>query len=226
MQEPRDYDNVDFLLGSRNGLEGQLKDLDQEDLKDLNTYLTHVDRDQAPIRDWRDLLADGQVDRLFSETELYYLFQEAYEPENITLNAKIEDDANSKDFDFRISPSTFDSRIWVEVTLTDIHSTMKNIGGGRMPIDKTGRTIDNKLKSDFKCARKKLSEDEVLVLAVFLQDPDNQSVDIRRWLDEEYYDVREFCDGLLTFTHNTETKLSYHSFTENGRAIESLMEDL
>lgn len=216
---PRGYPNINDLLGETpiDGEEtfGKYK---RPDLQLVNKHLTAVDKSD-PTGDWLNEIKKGEVDRInsvFAELYLLYYLREVYGAEQVSMNATLYDGRDSKDFDLLLT--TDDRDIWIEVTKPD-HSTALEGGTWFRKGSRTTNSIDRKLKNKFGPARDAVSEDVVLVLAVYLEEQTTQGFDIGRWLDEDYYDVGYFSDGWLMFTHLGDPDFEYLLFTDNGASV-------
>ncbi|WP_135830700.1 hypothetical protein [Halorussus halobius] len=214
---PRGYPNIAELLGeTRIDGEELLGKFKRPDLKIINKYLTAVDVDSDPTKDWLREIEKGDVNRInsvFAELYLLYYLRELYGTEQVSMNAELSDDRDSKDFDLRLN--TDDQDIWIEVTKPD-HAEVLEGGFGFGMGKRTTNSIDRKLKNKFGPARDAVSDDVTLVLAVYQEEEMMQGFEIGRWLDEDYYDVGDFSDGWVTFTYLGEPDFEYGAFTENG----------
>jgi len=214
---PRGYPNIDALLGETT-IDGEdlLGKFKRPDLQVINKYLAAVDVESDPTLDWLNEIRQEEVDRInsvFAELYLLYYLREVYGSERVTMNAALSDCSDSKDFDLRLC--TDDREILIEVTKPDHVSKLEGDVGFGMG-KRTTNSIDRKLKNKFKPARDAVSEDTVLVLAVYQEEAITQGFEIGRWLDEDYYDVGDFSDGWVTFTYLGEPDFDYHAFTDNG----------
>ncbi|SNZ12311.1 hypothetical protein SAMN06269185_1605 [Natronoarchaeum philippinense] len=221
---PRGYENIDALLGSRH-VDGErlLGKFKRPDLEKINACLSVVDPDEDPTKDWLNELEKNDVDRInsiFAELILLYHLRTAYGRDQVVMNARI-DGKGSKDFDLRVL--TEEDDVWIEVMKPDYAASLPD-EVGFISGDKTGNSIDNKLKKKFEDARDHAPDGAVLVLAAYLEEQITQGLEISQWLDEDYYDVGEFCDGWLTYTHLTETEIGYQSFTEAGERCRTLFD--
>ncbi|MDL0126405.1 hypothetical protein PNQ92_13475 [Halobacterium salinarum] len=175
-----------------------------------------MDVDSDPTKDWLREIEKGDVNRInsvFAELYLLYYLRELYGTEQVSMNAELSDDRDSKDFDLRLN--TDDQDIWIEVTKPD-HAEVLEGGFGFGMGKRTTNSIDRKLKNKFGPARDAVSDDVTLVLAVYQEEEMMQGFEIGRWLDEDYYDVGDFSDGWVTFTYLGEPDFEYGAFTENG----------
>lgn len=221
---PRGYQNIDDLLGS-NRVKGEelLGKFKRPDLQRIDTWLSVVDPENDPTKDWLNELNKEDVDRINSVTAemlLLYHLREVYSCDRVSLNAHL-DGRGSKDFDIRVS--TEEEDVWVEIVKPDYAASIPD-EVGFISGDTTGNSIDRKLKQKFETARDCLSDDVVLVLATYLEERVSQGFHIGQWLDEDYYDVGEFCDAWLTYTHVGETELQYQPFTEDGERCSVVFE--
>ena len=149
-----------------------------------------------------------------------YQLRTTYGRDRVSLNAHIDGD-RSKDFDIRVSTTQED--VWIEIVKPDYASSLPE-EVGFISGDTTGNSIDRKLKQKFEDGREKLPDDTVLVLATYLEEQVTQGLQIGQWLDEDYYDVSEFCDAWLTYTHLLETEMQYQSFTDDGERCRAIFE--
>jgi hypothetical protein len=220
MSSLENYQNIRKLFGKEKGdsfTKGEelLSKFREQNLETINQCLSVVNFDQEPTQDWiRDFNSEN-IDRAnsaFAEILLLYHLREKFGSEKVEINAKITEKSDSKDFDLRLS---LDEEVWIEVVKRDFSSNIPE-DGGFISNQGTGKTIDNKLKDKFEEARNFLSEDKILILGVYLEEMTTQSLQIGKWLDEEYYDVSKFCDGIVTYTHLTETRFEFYPFTAKG----------
>lgn len=223
---PRGYPNINDLLGETpiNGEElfGKFK---RPHLQLINKYLTLVDVESDPTLDWLNEIKKGDVDRInsvFAELYLLYYLREVYGTEQVSMNAALSNDSDSKDFDLRLI--TDDQDIWIEVTKPDHASVLEGGWFGRGT--RTTNSIDRKLKNKFGPARDAVNDDVVLVLAVYQEERLTQGFEIGRWLDEDYYDVGDFSDGWITFTYLGDPDFEYHPFTESGACCNDVFKAL
>lgn len=221
---PRGYQNIDALLGEQpvkgEKLLGKFK---RPDLELINTCLSVVDPKKDPTKDWLNELKKQDIDRINSVTAeliLLYHLRTTYGHDQVSLNAHIAGE-NSKDFDIRVS--TEEEDVWVEIVKPDYAASIPE-SVGFVSGETTGNSIDRKLRQKFETARDELSADTVLVLATYLEEQVTQGLQIGQWLEEDYYDVGEFCDAWLTYTHLTETEIQYQTFTEDGERCRAVFE--
>jgi len=223
---PRGYQNIDALLGDRH-LKGEelLGKFQRPDLEKINTWLSVACPEKDPTKDWLNALKQQNIDRVNSVTAemiLLYHLRKTYYQNRVSLNAHI-DDKESRDFDIRIS--TEEEDVWIEIVKPDYAASIPDAGGS-ISGDTTGNSIDRKLKRKFKSARDYSPDDAVLVLATYLEEQVAQGLQIEQWLHKDYYDVGEFCDAWLTYTHLTETKIQYQPFTKAGERCSVVFEKL
>jgi hypothetical protein len=91
---------------------------------------------------------------------------------------------------------------------------------------RTASSIDRKLENKFEPARDVVSDDVTLVLAVYQEAQTIQGFEIGRWLDEDYYDVGDFSDGWVTFTHTGSPDFAYGAFTDDGVRCSEIFDEL
>jgi len=224
---PRGYPNIKDLLGET-AIEGEelLGKYKREELQLINEYLTAVDVNSEPTLDWLNGIRQNKVDRINSvlaELSLLYYVREVYGEGQVSMNATLSDENGSKNFDLRLTTSEHD--IWIEVTKPDHASELEGeieFGFGK----RTTNSIDMKLKDKFDPARDAVSDDVVLVLAVYQEEHITQSLEIGRWFDEDYYDIGDFSDGWLMFRYFGEPDFEYHAFTEKGSGCYDTFEAL
>lgn len=224
---PRGYPNIDDLLGE-DRVEGEelLGKFKRPDLQLINKYLTAVDIESDPTLDWLNEIRQNEEDRInsvFAELYLLYYLRGLYGAEKVSMNAKLSDDDDSKDFDLRLTAD--DQDIWIEVTKPDYAAKLKNGFGFGMGT-RTTNSIDRKLKNKFGPARDTVDDDVALVLAVYQEERMTQGLEIGRWLDEDYYDVGDFSDGWIMFTNLGNPDFEYHAFTEDGERCNDVFEAL
>lgn len=225
------YSNISMLFEKHTGDsvsvgEEMLSEFKERDLEDIDQFLSVVNFDQEPTEDWVEEFNKKDLDRTnsaFAEILLLYHLRENFGGQKVDMNAKITSKASSKDFDLKLS---LEDETWIEIVKRDWSSDIPE-GGGFMSAEGTEKTIDCKLKDKFEEARKELSGDETLILGVYLEEMMGQSLEIGKWLSQEYYDVSEFCDGLITFSHLAETRFDYYPFTEKGEeALDNIESEL
>ena len=223
---PRGYQNIDALLGDRyvkgEELLGKFK---RPDLKKIDTWLSVVNPNEDPTKDWLNELKQQDVDRINSATAemlLLYHLRETFGRDRVSLNAHI-DGKESKDFDIHVSTEKED--LWIEIVKPDYAASIPD-EVGFISGDTTGNSIDRKLMRKFESARDHIPDDAVLILATYLEEQVTQGLQIKQWLGEEYYEVGEFCDAWLTYTHLTETEMQYQAFTQDGKRCGVVFERL
>lgn len=226
LKSPRGYPNINRLLGSktRQG-ERLLGKFKRTDLEHINEWLTVVDFENDPTKDWLRELQKEDTDRINSvvaELILLYHLRVTYGQDQVKLNAHI-DGEGSKDFDIRVS--THDEDVWIEVVKPDYAAQLSG-GVGFISGERSGNAIDRKLRGKFRIARERLPQDAVLILGVYLEEKLTQGLHIHQWLDEEYYDVGDFCDGWLTYTHLAETDLEYYPLTDDGERCADVFKNM
>jgi len=220
---PRGYQNITEFLGEGH-VQGErlLGKFKRPDLEMIDECLTVVDKQEDATKDWINELRKEDVDRInsvFAELVLLYQLRTAYGNECVSLNAHV----GKKDFDLRLTVDGED--VWIEVTKPDFTDALSD--GFAMGFSKTTQnSIDRKLKRKFKKARDSAPEDAVLILGIYYEEQNNQNFAMERWLDQEYYDVGEICDGWLSYTHLTNTQIGYQSFTNAGKRCRSLFEEM
>ena len=218
---PRGYPNIDEFLGDGH-VEGErlLGKFRRRDLEVINECLTVVDNEVDATKDWFNELRKEDVDRInsvFAELVLLYHLRTVYGRERVSLNACV----GEKDFDLRLT--TEEEDVWIEVTKPDFADSLSNSFGWGLP-KTTQNSIDRKLKSKFEEARNRAPKDAVLILGIYCEEQINQGFAMGQWLDEEYYDVGEICDGWLSYTHLIDTQIGYQSFTDAGERCRALFD--
>jgi len=208
-----------------------LSELSDHHLESIEKCLSVVDIGDEPTKDWIDGFRKGTggTTSAFAEMILLYHLRENFGEENVEMNARITEDSESTDFDLRLP---LEDDVWIEITRRDIFNDMSELQAGEAPEEQVrsisdggaGKAVDKKLMKDFKDARNELSEDKILIIGLYLEKISGQLLEVGNWLDQEYYDVTRFCDGLIAFSHMGETtKFEYYSFTDKGKkALEKL----
>lgn len=218
---PRGYPNINEFLGDSH-VQGErlLGKFKRRDLGVIDECLTVVDSEADATKDWYNELCKEDVDRInsvFAELVLLYHLRTIYGRGRVSLNARV----GEKDFDLRLT--TEEEDVWIEATKPDFADSLS--GGFVFGFPKTTQnSIDRKLKSKFEEARERAPEDAVLILGIYCEDRINQGFAMEQWLDEEYYDVGEICDGWLSYTHLTDTQIGYQSFTDAGERCRVLFD--
>ncbi|EMA14210.1 hypothetical protein C442_20351 [Haloarcula amylolytica JCM 13557] len=218
---PRGYSNIDEFLGDRH-VQGErlLGKFKRRDLEVIDECLTVVDKKEDATKDWFNELQKRNIDRInsvFAELVLLYHLRTVYGRERVSLNARV----GEKDFDLRLK--TDEEDVWIEVTKPDFADALSDGFGWGLP-KTTQNSIDRKLKSKFEEARDRAPVDAVLVLGIYCEEQINQGFAMGQWLNEEYYDVGEICDGWLSYTHLTDTQIGYQSFTHTGERCRALFD--
>jgi len=221
---PRGYEYIDALLGDppTKG-EELLGKFRRPKLELINTCLSVVDIEDDQTKDWVNEIRKKDIDRINSiiaEMLLLYHLRSTFGYEQVSLNAKICG-SDSKDFDIHVTAEEED--IWIEVVKPDFSASLPE-EVGFISGDTTGNSIDRKLKNKFRMARDELPEGTVLILANYVEQWTMQGMEIGQWLDEDYYDVGDICDGWLTYSGLGKTDFDYRSFTEAGKASNRIFE--
>lgn len=220
LPSPRGYEYVDTLLGDRSDSEPPewertLGKFMRQDLELINECLSVVDFDDDPTRDWMSEIRKGDIDptnSVFAEMLLLYHLRIKLGHDSVRMNALFSGD--TKDVDIRVTMDDWD--VWIEVYKPDYIGKIPE-GGEFISTEATGTSVGNKLRKKFNSTREQLPEDAVVILAVYLVEELGQSLQLTRWLDQEYFDVGEYCDGLLTFSHlSFPTEFTYLPITSAG----------
>lgn len=232
---PREYEYINEFLGPIGGIrtdtiEAELAELTEFELGLINNCLSAIDFDNDPTRDWRRELYNGNPQRFFSELILVTHLRDQFGRENVAMNATIQG-PGSKDFDIRILNDEHD--VWVEIVTPDFAGQFETddgeYQGGFIGGTRTSNAIDRKLRGEFKLAREHLPSDSVLVLAVYYEAGILQNLTAGKWLDEDHYDVAEYCDAWIEYTHPSPSKqlttqIVYSPFSETGGNVGPLMD--
>jgi len=216
---PRGYKHIDALLGEHSAddppeWERDLGKLMREDLETINTCLSVVN-DTDPTKDWMREIRKGNLDRtnsVFAEMLLLYHLRIELEHSSVQMNVRF--DENGKDVDFRVITNDWD--VWIEVYKPDYLNQIPE-GGGWFSPEATGTSTGNKVREKFDGDRERFPDDAVVVLAVYLVENITQGFQLERWFDQDYFDVGDYCDALLTFTHLTfPTEFQHRPITPAG----------
>jgi len=232
LPSPRGYEHINTLLGKHSDgkppeWERNLGRFMRGDLELINTCLSVVDFDNDATKDWLRELRKGNVDRtnsVFAEILLLYQLRSELGPELVQTNANIGQQDLGKDVDVRVTVDDWD--VWLEVYKPDYLDNIPE-GGGFISPEATGTAVGNKLRKKFDNAREQLPEDAVIILAVYLVEGFGQRFGLERWLQQDYFDVGEYCDGFLTFTHlSFPTEFSFYPTTPAGEDCQAFVETI
>lgn len=222
LPSPRGYEYIDTLLGEHSDGEPPEWELNlgkfkRQDLNLINTCLSVVNFEDDATKDWLRELRKREIaptNSVFAEMLLLYHFRSELGPKPVQTNAQIGLEDDGKDVDIRVILDDWD--MWVEVYKPNWVDKLPESVGFISP-ESTGTAVGNKLRKKFDGARNQLPEDAVIILAVYLVDSLNQELGLEQWLNEDYFDVGEYCDALLTFSHLTfPTEFTYWPLTPAG----------
>lgn len=229
MVEPRDYPQIDEFLGESgrrtDTIEENLAIMTRQDFENLSSALDYIGPDD-PEGDWKNEMYKGNVTRAFSEIILCWHFRRVLGQNAVTLNAEYTD--TGKDFDLLVKWRGHD--YWIDVRTPDgALGEVQAKGGGYISGRGTGSSIDNKLKKQFALARETLSEDAILVLAVYL----NATFLDQLLIGKRYHDIDEedhpgqYCDAFLEFYHRQgKTVMDVREWTDKGAVVAELHKEL
>ncbi|WP_127341359.1 hypothetical protein [Halorubrum sp. 48-1-W] len=225
---PRSYRNIDEFLGDQSVTgERLLGKFRRGDLQLFDKYLTAVDVESDPTKDWLNMIQqenEHRINSLFAELSLLYYLRKVYGHNKVTLNVPLGEERGSKDFDLRLRTQNED--IWIEVVKPDHVEQLEKEGPMFGMGTRTGNSISRKLEDKFKLARDTAHDDVILVLAVYQEEGLTQGFEISRWIDEGYYDIGELSDGWITYTHLADPHFNYGAFSENGMRCSEIFENL
>jgi len=232
LPSPRGYENIDTLLGEQSGdrppeWERDFGEFMRQDLELIDTCLSVVDFENDATKDWLREIRKGDIDRtnsVFAEMLLLYQLRSELGSEPVHTNAKIGSEEDGKDVDVRVTMNDWD--VWLEVYKPDYVDKIPENGGFISP-EATGTAVGNKLRKKFDCAREELPEDAIIILAVYLVEGLGQGMGLERWLQQDYFDVGEYCDAFLTYSHlSFPTEFSYRPTTTAGEEYQEFFEAL
>ena len=232
LPSPRGYENIDTLLGKKSDdgppeWERDFGEFMRQDLELIDTCLSVVDFENDATKDWLRELEKGDIDRtnsVFAEMLLLYQLRSELGFERVQTNAKIGSEDEGKDVDVRVTMNDWD--VWLEVYKPDYVDKIPE-GGGFISPEAPGTAVGNKLRKKFDSAREKSPEDAIIILAVYFVENLGQGLGLERWLQQDYFDVGEYCDAFLTFSHlSFPTKFSYRPTTPAGEDCQEFFEAL
>jgi hypothetical protein len=199
----------------------------RQDLELIDTCLSAINFENDATKDWLRELRKGDIDRtnsVFAEMLLLYQLRAELGLESVHTNAQIGQESDGKDVDIRVTVNDWD--VWLEVYKPDFVDKIPE-GGGFISPEATGTAVGNKLRKKFDNAREQLPDDAVIILAVYLVEGLGQGLGLERWLQQEYFEVGEYCDAFLTFSHlSLTTEFSYYPTTPTGEDCLEFIETL
>jgi len=84
----------------------------------------------------------------------------------------------------------------------------------------TGYQIDDKIDKDFKSAKPAAGEDDLLVLALYMEAGPMQGISTEYRLREGgKHDIPEYLDGFIEYKWLWDPDFEYIPFTENGASV-------
>ncbi|WP_227357294.1 hypothetical protein [Haladaptatus salinisoli] len=188
----------------------------QRDLETLNQYLTSIDFDKDRYAVWGRMIRNEQNMPMITELTLVHHLRLVYGTGAVDLHEPISSKPNSLDFDVRVNMSG--TNVWIEVTYENLDEKIDKPGFFSRKM--TGFQIDDKIEKDFAAARSSLGEDEVLILAIYLEAPPLQQIMTGvRLAEGGKHEIPAFLDGYLEFSNFWDPTFNYQPFTENGESF-------
>lgn len=84
----------------------------------------------------------------------------------------------------------------------------------------SGYQIDDKIEKDFESAKNAAGENDVMVMALYMEAKPLQGISAAyRMREDGKYDISEFLDGFIQFYWLWDPEFEYNPFTENGATI-------
>ncbi|EMA09930.1 hypothetical protein SAMN05443574_12435 [Haloarcula vallismortis] len=219
---PRKLTHISTFLdniGKSNDIEAILSNRErftEKDLKALNEYLSVINFDQDRYAVWGQMLLNGDDMPMITELCLIHHLREVHGQENVDIHKTISGEG-STDFDAVVQLE--DTTAWIEITYEDL---MKKHGKGPGMYDPkmTGYQIDDKIEKDFQSAKPFTDENDLLVLALYMEAGPMQSISTDYRLREGgKHDIPEFLDGFIKFSWIWDPDFDYIPFTESGASV-------
>lgn len=188
----------------------------EKDLNAINRYLETIDFDRDRYAVWGQMLLNNQEMSMISELCLIHHLRKRHGGENVDIHKQI-DGKDSSDFDAAVKLD--DTTVWIEITYEDL---VKKLGEQPGFIDRkmSGYQIDGKIEKDFESAQKAAGEDDVLVMALYMEAGAMQGISTAyRMKEGGKYDISEHLDGFIQFEWIWDPEFEYIPFTEKGETI-------
>jgi len=220
--DARNFSNISTLLdkiGKADKVEEALSNPErftEKDLDAINRYLETIDFDQDRYAVWGRMLLNNQEMPMITELCLIYHLRKLHGKENVDIHKQI-DGPGSTDFDAVVQLN--DTTVWIEITYEDL---VKKLGEEPGFFDRkmSGYQIDSKIEKDFKSTKNAAGEDDVMVMALYMEARPMQGISTEyRMREGGKYDIPEFLDGFIQFEWIWDPKFEYIPFTETGDTI-------
>lgn len=222
MMDVRSFGNISTFLdniGKASQVEKILSNSQrfaEKDLTAINRYLETIDFDHDRYAVWGRMLLNNQDMPMISELCLIHQLRNRHGKENVTIHKQI-DGPNSTDFDAVVQLN--DTTVWIEITYEDL---VKKLGEEPGSFDRkmSGYQIDDKIEKDFKSAKNTAGENDVMVLALYMEAKPMQGISTAyRMREKGEYKISEYLDGFIQFNWIWNPQFEYIPFTEKGDMI-------
>lgn len=220
--DARSYSNISTFLdniGKADQVEEALsnsKRFTEKDLDAINRYLGTIDFDQDRYAVWGRMILNNQEMPMISEICLIHHLRKHHGKDNVEIHKQI-DGPDTTDFDAVVQIN--DTTVWIEITYEDL---VKKLGDEPGFFDRkmSGYQIDDKIEKDFESAKKAAGEDDVMVMALYMEARPMQGISAAyRMKEGGKYDISEFIDGFIQFEWIWGPKFEYIPFTKKGEMI-------
>jgi len=188
----------------------------EKDLNAINRYLEIVDFDQDRYGVWGRMLLTNQDMPMISELCLIHHLRKRHGKGNVDIHKQI-DGNGSTNFDAVVQLN--DTTVWIEITYEDL---VKKLGEEYGAVDRkmSGYQIDDKIEKDFESAKDVAGEDDVMVMALYMEAGPMQAISAGyRMREGGKYDIPEFLDGFIQFEWIWDPEFEYIPFTKKGDTI-------
>ncbi len=188
----------------------------ERDLNAINRYLEAIDFDQDRYAVWGQMLLNNQEMSMISELCLIHHLRKRHGKGNVDIHKQI-DGPGSTDFDAVLQLD--DTTVWIEITYEDLVKKLPE-EPGFFDRKMSGYQIDDKIEKDFKSARNAAGEDDLMVMALYMEGGSMQEISAAiRMKEGGKYDISEFLDGFIQFKWLWDPEFEYIPFTEEGDTI-------
>ena len=222
MMDARSFSNISLFLdniGKADQVEEALSNSQRfikKELDAINRYLGSIDFDQDRYAVWGRMILNNQEMPMISELCPIHHLRKQHCKGNVEIHKQI-DGSDSTDFDAVVQIN--DTTVWIEITYEDL---VKKLGDEPGFFDRkmSGYQIDDKIEKDFGSVKKVAGEDDVMLMALYMEAGPMQGISTAyRMREGGKYNISEFLDRFIQFEWIWDPEFEYIPFTENGELI-------
>lgn len=220
--EPRNLPNISAFLdniGKSHEVEQILstrKRFTEKDLSVLDQYLSVINFDQDRYGVWGQMLRNGDDMPMISELCLVHHLRQLHGEPAVVLHKSIDGEGTTN-FDTVVNLDN--TTVWIEITYEDLEEKLGD-QPGFFDRKMSGYQIDDKIEKDFKSAKPTAGEDDLLMLALYMEAKPMQGISTEYRLREGgKHNIPEFIDGFIQYSWLWEPEFEYIPFTQAGDSV-------